>query len=83
MCSCVALFVGFPLNRANGVAAFEGSPIRYSTPFYEPSRLHRDVAKSDILSETNWRFSHEVHHNYSLICLYDRNTVERNGTHPR
>ena len=71
-----------PPNRANGVAVFKGSPIRYSTPFYEPSRLHRDVAKSDILSETKWRFVHGVHHNYSLICLYDRNTVERYDNHP-
>ena len=71
-----------PPNRANRVVVFKGSPIRYSTPFYEPSRLHRDVAKSDILSETKWRFVHGVHHNYSLICLYDRNTVERYDNHP-
>ena len=35
-----------PPNRANGLAVFKGSPIRYSTLIYEPSRLHWDVAKA-------------------------------------
>ena len=71
---------GIVASRDNdGVAVFEGSPIGYHTFFCEPCRLHRDVARSDILSEPKGCVVYGVHHNHCLICLYDRDTVEKNG----